>query len=81
MTAMETKPGMQTTEFWGKVVMQLLLIGNSLFNAHATLTSEQAMAIAAGMEALYGVSRSFAKGMAGTKSNTLVTSPSVEIKQ
>lgn len=55
------KPGMQTTEFWGKVLVQLALIANQMFGLGLVISDEAALTIVAGLEAAYGVGRSIAK--------------------
>lgn len=58
------KPGVQTTEFWGKLIVQLVTVANIFLpEGHRLEVSDaQSMAIVGGMETFYMVCRSFVKG-------------------
>ena len=58
------KPGHKTTEFWGKTVLQFMLVLAVLFPGMGFEMEEQtAMVIAAGLEALYNTIRGVVKGI------------------
>lgn len=56
------KPGLATTEFWGKSIIQLAILISMIFDLDIEITDAQALAIAGGLEAAYTVGRSFVKG-------------------
>lgn len=55
------KPGLHTTEFWGKSLVQLVLVLNQVFGLGLVISDEAALTIVAGLEAAYSVGRSMAK--------------------
>lgn len=66
----ETKPGWQTTEFWGKVLIQLVLVFNA-FSSH-DISIEQATLLITALEGIYMTVRSLvksAKDVAGLAKN------------
>lgn len=58
------KPGTRTTELWGKVVIQVVLIINALFGIGIEIDDELALGIAGLMESSYAISRGIAKRQA-----------------
>lgn len=61
-TIMEgTKPGYKTTEFWGKTIIQLVVIFNAL--SAKDIPVESATAIIATLEGIYIGGRSLAKAV------------------
>jgi hypothetical protein len=56
-----TKPGWRTTEFWGKTLIQLIVVYNSL--SSKDIPVETATAIVAALEAVYIAGRSIVKGV------------------
>ena len=69
----EVKPkaGIKSTEFYGKLIIQLVLILNALFGLGIEIDDMTAMTIVGGMEALYGVGRSITKAPPKSVSNSL----------
>ena len=55
------KPGIRSTEFWGKTILQMVLVLNALFGLGIEMDSATALQIAVGLEAVYGLARSIAK--------------------
>lgn len=55
----QTKPGWQTTEFWGKTLLQGIVIYNAL--AKKDIPPELAAQLVAGLEAVYIAGRSAIK--------------------
>lgn len=62
------KPGIKTTEFWGKLILQLVLVINSIFGLGIEMSLEQSLTIAGALEAVYAISRGIAKRKATVKS-------------
>lgn len=56
----QTKPGWQTTEFWGKAILQGVVIYNSL--SRKDISPELAGQLVVGLEAVYIAGRSAVKG-------------------
>lgn len=54
------KPGIKTTEFWGKVVLQIILLVNMIADA-VVISDELAISIIASIEGLYMVWRQWSK--------------------
>lgn len=54
------KPGYKTTEFWGKVLVQILTIASSL-KPEAGIDPGMGLVIVGGVEALYILGRSLLK--------------------
>ena len=61
----ESKPGWKTTEFWGKVVVQIIILVNSMQGAD--VDPQMAVAAIAGVEAVYALSRSLVKAFSKKK--------------
>jgi len=59
--ASPAKPGIRTTEFWGKTLLQLVLILNMLFGLGIDLDHQTSMGIVAALEGVYNVTRGMAK--------------------
>lgn len=57
----EPKPGIATTEFWGKSAIQMLLLVAMIFNLDVEITDAQVLSIVGGLEAAYTVGRSITK--------------------
>lgn len=57
------KPGQKTTEFWGKVIVQVVLLVNLFLPAAHQLPIDDALAIKiiAGLEMVYGFVRGIVK--------------------
>lgn len=55
------KPGVRSTEFWGKSLLQLVLILNMLFDLGIDLDEQASMTIVAGLEGIYALVRGIAK--------------------
>jgi len=58
------RPGVQTSEFRGKTIVQALVLGALLlqqFGLDVAITEETALVIVAGLEAAYSVGRSLLK--------------------
>lgn len=55
------KPGSKSTEFWGKLVVQAVVLLNSWFDVSVEMDLPTAVTIVAGMEALYMVVRGAVK--------------------
>lgn len=66
------KPGIKTTEFWGKLVIQVTVALNAIFDLGIDITDEIAMAIIGGLEAIYNIVRGIVK--TPPKTVTLTTS-------
>lgn len=62
---MSDRPGVQTTEFWGKSLLQLVLILNALFGLGIELDDQTAFTIVAGIEGAYALARGVTKGLTG----------------
>lgn len=58
----ETKPGWKSTEFWGKALVQGIVLWNS-FKEDSQINPELGLTIIAFIEGVYGASRSVVKGM------------------
>ncbi len=54
------KPGIKTTEFWGKVVLQTILLVNMIADT-VVISDELAISIIASIEGLYMVWRQWSK--------------------
>ena len=64
-TKMEgTKPGWQTTEFWGKTILQIIVFYNAV--SSKDIPVETATVIIAGLEAIYISGRSVVKAVKDT---------------
>jgi hypothetical protein len=59
------KPGVKTTEFWGKTLLQLVIILNMLFGLGIEMSAEQAMVIVGGLEGIYALVRGLVKRKEG----------------
>lgn len=57
----DVKPGKNTTEFWGKLLIQLALLLNAWFDLGIEIDDETAMTIVGGIEGAYAVARGIAK--------------------
>lgn len=57
----KVKPGLKTTEFWSKALIQLALIANMLFDLGVEIDDQTALTIVGGLEAIYNVVRGVAK--------------------
>lgn len=55
------KPGIKTTEFLGKTLIQLGLILNLLFDLGVEINDEAALTIVGGLEAIYNIVRGVTK--------------------
>ena len=57
------KPGYKTTEFWGKLVLQAIVVLNMFApeGSGREISPETGAAIVAGLEGLYGVIRAWVK--------------------
>jgi len=55
------KPGKQSTEFWGKCIIQGVLVMNMLFDSKIDITPEVSIQIVAGIEAMYTLMRGATK--------------------
>jgi hypothetical protein len=63
MNTTPVKPGWQTTEFWGKVAVQVFMLFGA---AKGFLSPDKAALIAAVLESVYGIARSVVKYKGGT---------------
>lgn len=59
--ANDPRPGSRTTELWGKVVVQAVLLINTLFNLGIEIDDQMALALVGLMETAYAISRGIAK--------------------
>jgi hypothetical protein len=59
--ATDPRPGSKTTEMWGKVVVQVVLLANALFNLGIEIDDQMALALVGFMETAYAISRGIAK--------------------
>lgn len=62
-----TKPGYKTTEFYGKVLVQLVLAVNSIWGLGIECSDETSWVIIGGLEGLYTMWRSAIKARAQRK--------------
>ncbi len=69
------KPGIKTTEFWGKTLLQLTIILNQIFKLGIELDNQTAMTIVGGLEAIYHVVRGVTKAGPKTINVTNTTLP------
>lgn len=67
------KPGWQTTEFWGKTVVQGIVLYNSFF--HKNLDPQLAVQIVSTIEAIYHGLRALVKAAQGLKAQNKGTPP------
>ncbi len=68
-----SRPGVKTTEFQGKLAVQIVLTIVMIlqaFGIDVQLDEQTALVIIAGLEALYGVGRSFVKSSAVKSAGT-----------
>jgi hypothetical protein len=56
-----TKPGLQTTELWGKAIVQAIVLANALFDLGLDISDELALGIVGLLEMGYALSRSITK--------------------
>lgn len=69
------KPGLQTTELWGKLAIQVLLIANAMFHLGLQIDDQLTVQLVAGLEAAYTIGRAVTKAKAGS---TVMATPSSE---
>ena len=55
------RPGIRTSELWGKVIIQAILVLNAIFNLGIQVDDELALGIAGLMESAYSISRAMSK--------------------
>ena len=60
------KPGVRTTELWGKVILQAVLVLNALFDLGIQISDDLAIGIAGIMESAYSISRAMSKRVGST---------------
>jgi hypothetical protein len=60
-TPSPVKPGCLSTEFWGKLIVQAVVLLNSRFDVAIDMDMQTAVTIVAGLEALYMVIRGHVK--------------------
>ena len=65
------KPGKKSTEFWGKTILQLVLVINAMLDLGIAVTPAESMQIAAALEAVYTLARGYAKR--GTTAEVVVS--------
>lgn len=61
-------PGLKTTEFWGKSIVQVVLLLNAVFDLGLSIDDEYALALAGIMETAYAGFRNWAKRGAALES-------------
>lgn len=53
MTTANERPGIITTQFWGKLLMQVAVLANQMFDLDIQLDDATAFTIVGGLEAMY----------------------------
>jgi hypothetical protein len=66
------RSGLQTTELWGKLLVQVILLANALFGLGIDIPDELALQLVAGMEGAYTIGRAITKSRTG-QATTLVS--------
>jgi len=69
----DIKPGIKSTEFWGKLLVQLVLLANSVFGLGIEISDADAILTVGALEGLYQIWRGIMKSRAATPKKTEIT--------
>lgn len=72
METSEPRPGIKTTELWGKIFVQGILLANALFGLGIAINDDVALAIVGLMETVYSISRALAKRAGATQAMAIL---------